>query len=226
VQTALKRSTTATSSRRCFARLAPRSITSSSCTGLRTSCLREHLGVDAQYGGLDQRRVFALAAETLPEIGYKQRAHLVTLMAPGLKKGGKMLSPEPNSKIDSIDPSEVVAKKLKKAEAAPRELERNGLVAFLTRQLLKGAITTALTELLSPIRVEFQASSEWQEIEGKACPLPETKKKIKKFKEIGTGYPGVKASSRGKARQRRRRCGQAESGFKHWRGWSNGEAGH
>ena len=95
----------------------------------------QHLGVDAQFGGVDQRKIFALATETLPKIGYKERAHLMNPMVPGLA-GGKMSSSEPDSKIDVLDPAEVVTRKLKKAQAAPKEVEGNGVISFVEYVLL------------------------------------------------------------------------------------------
>ena len=95
----------------------------------------EHLGVDAQFGGVDQRKIFALAAEQLPKINYKERAHLMNPMVPGLA-GGKMSASDPDSKIDLLDTPEVVKKKLKKAVAAPREVDGNGIVSFVEFVLL------------------------------------------------------------------------------------------
>ena len=95
----------------------------------------QHLGVDAQFGGVDQRKIFALATETLPKIGYKERAHLMNPMVPGLA-GGKMSSSEPDSKIDVLDAAEVVTRKLKKAHAAPKEVEGNGVISFVEYVLL------------------------------------------------------------------------------------------
>ena len=95
----------------------------------------EHLGVDAQFGGVDQRKIFALAAEQLPKINYKERAHLMNPMVPGLA-GGKMSASDPDSKIDLLDTPEVVKKKLKKAVAAPKEVEGNGIVSFVEFVLL------------------------------------------------------------------------------------------
>ena len=95
----------------------------------------EHLGVDAQFGGVDQRKIFILAAEQLPKIGYKERAHLMTPMVPGLA-GGKMSASDPDSKIDLLDKPEIVTKKLKKAAAAPREVEGNGIISFVEYVLL------------------------------------------------------------------------------------------
>ncbi|KAI5303062.1 Tyrosine--tRNA ligase cytoplasmic [Ascosphaera pollenicola] len=81
----------------------------------------EHLGVDAQFGGVDQRKIFTLAQETLPKLGYKERAHLMNPMVPGLA-GGKMSSSDPDSKIDILDTADAVKKKLKKAYAMPKEV--------------------------------------------------------------------------------------------------------
>ncbi|KAL6244866.1 Tyrosine--tRNA ligase cytoplasmic [Rhinocladiella similis] len=95
----------------------------------------EHLKVDAQFGGVDQRKIFALAQETLPRIGYKERAHLMNPMVPGLT-GGKMSASDPDSKIDVLDGPELVKKKLKKAYAAAGEVEGNGIISFVEYVLL------------------------------------------------------------------------------------------
>jgi tyrosyl-tRNA synthetase len=44
----------------------------------------EYLGVDAQFGGVDQRKIFTLAEKYLPAMGYKKRVHLMNPMVPGL----------------------------------------------------------------------------------------------------------------------------------------------
>lgn len=94
----------------------------------------EHLDVDAQFGGVDQRKIFALALDTLPRLGYKERAHLMSPMVPGLA-GGKMSASDPDSKIDILDTPEAVKKKLKKAFAVPRETEGNGIISFVEHVL-------------------------------------------------------------------------------------------
>lgn len=95
----------------------------------------EYLGVDAQFGGTDQRKIFTLAAEQLAKVGYKERAHMMNPMLPGLA-GGKMSASDPDSKIDVLDSADIVKKKLKKAHAIPKELEGNGLVSFVEYVLL------------------------------------------------------------------------------------------
>lgn len=85
-----------------------------------------------------------------------QRAHLLNPMVPGLH-GGKMSASDPgmmrrvvltsgdltngvsDSKIDILDPPDVVTKKIRKAEAAPRVVEENGVLAFTEYVLLPAA---------------------------------------------------------------------------------------
>jgi tyrosyl-tRNA synthetase len=95
----------------------------------------QHLAVDAQFGGVDQRKIFALAQEVLPKIGYKERAHLMNPMVPGLA-GGKMSASDPDSKIDILDTAEAVRKKLRKAYAAAKEVDGNGIISFVEYVLL------------------------------------------------------------------------------------------
>lgn len=59
-------------------------------------------------------------------------------MVPGLH-GGKMSSSDPDSKIDLLDSAETVAKKIRKAHAAPQQVEENGLLAFIEYVLLPAA---------------------------------------------------------------------------------------
>lgn len=95
----------------------------------------QYLDVDAQFGGVDQRKIFTLATEALPKINYKERAHLMNAMVPGLA-GGKMSASDPDSKIDLLDPPDVVEKKLKKAHCAPKEVEGNGIIGFVEYVIL------------------------------------------------------------------------------------------
>lgn len=91
----------------------------------------EHLGVDAQFGGVDQRKIFVLAEENLPSLGYKKRAHLMNPMVPGLGQGGKMSASDPNSKIDILETPKNIKKKVNSAYCAPGDADDNGLIAFL-----------------------------------------------------------------------------------------------
>ncbi|RFU31828.1 hypothetical protein B7463_g4523, partial [Scytalidium lignicola] len=98
----------------------------------------QYLNVDAQFGGLDQRKLFTAAKEWLPKLGYRERAHLLNEMVPGLQ-GGKMSSSDPDSKIDLLDPPNVIAKKIRKATAAPKVVEDNGILALVEFVLLPAA---------------------------------------------------------------------------------------
>ena len=57
---------------------------------------------------------------------------------------------------------------------------------------MKPAVATALLEILAPIQAEHEASKAWQEVTAKAYPAPETKKKAKKEKKLGTLFPGAR----------------------------------
>jgi tyrosyl-tRNA synthetase len=50
-----------------------------------------------------------------------------------------MSSSDPDSKIDLLDPPEVVTRKIRKAVAAPRIVEENGILAFVEFVLLPAA---------------------------------------------------------------------------------------
>ncbi|XP_041980399.1 tyrosine--tRNA ligase, cytoplasmic [Aricia agestis] len=89
----------------------------------------EYLKVDAQFGGVDQRKIFTLAEKYLPQLGYAKRVHLMNPMVPGLT-GGKMSASEEDSKIDLQDNPDNVKKKLKKAFCEPGNITENGVLSF------------------------------------------------------------------------------------------------
>jgi len=94
----------------------------------------EYLKCDAQFGGVDQRKIFTFAEKYLPQLGYKKRAHLMNRMIPGLT-GAKMSSSEADSKIDLLDSPAAVKKKMKKAFCEPGKVEGNGVLAFVKHVL-------------------------------------------------------------------------------------------
>lgn len=116
----------------------------------------QYLDVDAQFGGLDQRKLFIAAKEWLPKMGYRERAHLCNAMIPGIQ-GAKMSSrsvlrifqpdsannstcnSDPDSKIDLLDGPDVVTKKIRKAVATPGVVEDNGILALIEHVLLPAA---------------------------------------------------------------------------------------
>jgi tyrosyl-tRNA synthetase len=96
---------------------------------LMQSLDEEYLKVDAQLGGNDQRKIMVFARENLPKLGYERRIELLNPIIRGLV-GEKMSSSEPSSKIDLMDSAVDVAKKIKKADCAPKETD-NGIMALL-----------------------------------------------------------------------------------------------
>ncbi|CAH0687787.1 unnamed protein product [Spodoptera exigua] len=107
----------------------------------------EYLKVDAQFGGVDQRKIFTMAEKYLPQLGYAKRVHLMNPMVPGLT-GGKMSASEEDSKIDLLDNPASVKKKLKKAFCEPGNITDNGVLSFtkyVVFPLMKGGETFKIT---------------------------------------------------------------------------------
>ena len=94
----------------------------------------QYLGVDAQLGGTDQRKIFVLARENLPKLGYKPRIEIMNPLIPGLV-GKKMSASEGKSKIDLLDDEKTVKKKLNKADCVAGNPD-NGIMAFLNHVIM------------------------------------------------------------------------------------------
>lgn len=88
----------------------------------------QYLGVDAQLGGTDQRKIMVLARENLPKVDYDSRIEILNPLIPGLI-GKKMSSSDEKSKIDLLDDEESVKNKLKNSECAAGDVN-NGMLAF------------------------------------------------------------------------------------------------
>jgi tyrosyl-tRNA synthetase len=89
----------------------------------------EYLKVDAQFGGMDQRKIFVFARENLPKIGYKERIELINPLIRGLV-GEKMSSSIEASKIDLTDNEESVKRKINSADCVAGDTN-NGIMALL-----------------------------------------------------------------------------------------------
>ena len=90
----------------------------------------KYLGVDAQFGGVDQRKIFMFAREFLPVIGYSKRIHLMSPLIGGLQPGGKMSASDVNSKIDILDDEKTVRKKLNKGYCEEGNIQENWFLDF------------------------------------------------------------------------------------------------
>lgn len=88
----------------------------------------EYLDVDAQFSGLDQRKIMVYAREYLPKINYDQRIELMTPMIRGLV-GEKMSSSQENTKIDLLEDPKKLESKINKAEFIEGNTN-NGIMAM------------------------------------------------------------------------------------------------
>ncbi|GJJ70601.1 tyrosyl-tRNA synthetase [Entomortierella parvispora] len=113
----------------------------------------EFLGVDAQFGGVDQRKIFVFAEKMLPMIGYKKRSHLMNVMVPGLA-GPKMSSSDPDSKIDLLESPEDVKRKLSKAFCEEGNIVENGILSFVKTVLFPLGSMNGKSPSFSIIRPE------------------------------------------------------------------------
>ncbi|OAG31675.1 tyrosyl-tRNA synthetase [Nematocida displodere] len=95
----------------------------------------EYLGVDAQFGGIDQRKIFIYAEKYLPMLGYRKRVHLMNPMVPGLSQG-KMSSSEENSKIGLTDEDGAIKKKISKAFCEEGNVAVNGVLSLIKSLIL------------------------------------------------------------------------------------------
>jgi tyrosyl-tRNA synthetase len=89
----------------------------------------QYLEVNAQFGGMDQRKIMVYAREYLPKIGYEKRIELINPLIRGLV-GEKMSSSIEATKIDLLDDEEKVKKKINGAECVAGD-PNNGIMALL-----------------------------------------------------------------------------------------------
>ncbi|KAG8142968.1 hypothetical protein E2320_000265, partial [Naja naja] len=150
----------------------------------------EYLKVDAQFGGVDQRKIFTFAEKYLPSLGYTKRIHLMNPMVPGLT-GSKMSSSEELLLFKSIvsDGAQNVAQKLP-GSVAGIDLQHNLAEFVILRDEKWGgnktytsygdlekdfaeqnSIEVALNKLLDPIREKF-SSSQMKKLASCAYPDP------------------------------------------------------
>lgn len=93
----------------------------------------EYLGVDIQFGGMDQRKIMVFAREFLPKIGYKKRIELINPLIRGLV-GEKMSSSIEATKVDILDSEETIKRKINKADCIVGN-PKNGILE-LTKYLI------------------------------------------------------------------------------------------
>jgi tyrosyl-tRNA synthetase len=94
-----------------------------------------HLECDIAFGGIDQRGIYMLSREILPELGYTKPICVFNPLLPGLaapdKETGqsKMSASDPSTRIDVLDSPKVVQKKMRKAYCPEKVVEGNGVLS-------------------------------------------------------------------------------------------------
>jgi tyrosyl-tRNA synthetase len=88
------------------------------------------LDADIAYGGIDQRGIYMLAREILPEHGHDKPLCLFAPLLSGLS-GGKMSASEVGSGVRLSDNPETVSKKINGAYCPQGEVEDNGVLEYL-----------------------------------------------------------------------------------------------
>ncbi len=88
------------------------------------------LDADIAYGGIDQRGIYMLAREVLPELDRRKPVCLFAPLLSGLE-GGKMSASERTSAVWLTDADEEVAEKVEAAYCPAGEVEDNGVLEYL-----------------------------------------------------------------------------------------------
>ncbi len=88
------------------------------------------LDADIAYGGIDQRGIYMLAREQLPDLGYEKPSCVFAPLLSGLS-GGKMSASEADSKINLTDDDDAVESKINGAYCPAGEIEENGVLEYL-----------------------------------------------------------------------------------------------
>lgn len=110
-------------------------------------------GVDAQFGGIDQRKIFMMGREHLPKmkknphndkLKYNKKIHLMNKLVPGLSNvkqdntiDNKMSASNEQSKIDLLDGNKQIKKKINSAYCLPGDTKDNSLMVILEEVIFK-----------------------------------------------------------------------------------------
>jgi len=88
------------------------------------------LDADIAYGGDDQRGIYMLARETLPNHGHDAPVCIFAPLLSGLK-GTEMSASDPSSKVNLNDSHDAVVEKIEDAYCPMGERENNGVLEYL-----------------------------------------------------------------------------------------------
>ncbi|MFP4608093.1 MAG: tyrosine--tRNA ligase [Candidatus Natronoplasma sp.] len=88
------------------------------------------LDAEVAYGGIDQRGIYMLSREVLPDLGYKKPICVFAPLLTGLT-GGKMSASKKGSKIGLLDDPETIEEKVTDAYCPAGKKENNGILEHL-----------------------------------------------------------------------------------------------
>ena len=88
------------------------------------------LEADIAYGGVDQRGIYMLGREILPDHGWKAPVCLFAPLLSGLS-GGKMSASQASSKVNLTDDRDAVVEKIQGAYCPAGEVADNGVLEYL-----------------------------------------------------------------------------------------------
>jgi tyrosyl-tRNA synthetase len=88
------------------------------------------LDADIAYGGIDQRGIYMLAREILPDHGYGKPTCVFAPLLSGLT-GGKMSASDASSKVNLTDSADEIDEKIQGAYCPQGEVEENGVLEYL-----------------------------------------------------------------------------------------------
>ncbi len=88
------------------------------------------LEADIAYGGVDQRGIYMLSREVLPDHGWHEPVCLFAPLLSGLS-GGKMSASDEGSTVNLTDSPDAVATKIDDAYCPMGEVESNGVLEYL-----------------------------------------------------------------------------------------------
>ena len=88
------------------------------------------LEADIAYGGIDQRGIYMLSREILPDHGWREPVCVFAPLLAGLQ-GGKQSASDPSSAVYLTDDPETVATKIDDAYCPMGEAENNGVLEYV-----------------------------------------------------------------------------------------------
>jgi tyrosyl-tRNA synthetase len=88
------------------------------------------LEADIAYGGIDQRGIYMLSRELLPEQGHKKPLCVFAPLLSGLT-GGKMSASDASSKVNLTDDADAIQEKLNKAYCPQGQVDDNGVLEYV-----------------------------------------------------------------------------------------------